>query len=514
MNYQFKILENENWWGGTAAGGPDQPYTAKSNAKYDFRRHCSNQTMPLLVSSEGRYIWSENPFALNIHDGIIEMEGEEIILVEAGSTLKDAYLAASKAHFPFEGKDLPEEFFATAQYNTWMEFTYFPTQEKVLDYAHKIIENGFKPGILIIDEGWHGRYGIWEFDELTFPDPKAMMDELHALGFKVMLWVTPMITPDGLNYVRNVSRNPCFAGPEYKSKFLRTDDGKVALVEWWNGYSAIHDFFNPNDVEYLDSKLQKLMRDYGVDGFKFDGASVGMYHSANIVNGVHTAHTPHEHNIEWNKFGARYKFHEYKDTYKGGGRCVIQRIRDRNHTWDGDGLASVLPFALTQGLIGHPFICPDMIGGGEWTYRWNGTEVDQELFVRMAQASALFPMMQFSWAPWAALDEEHLGYVKEAAELHCKFADKIIDLVHKSTTSGEPILRAMEYNYPHAGYADVHDMFMLGDDTLVCPVLVKGQTEREIRLPEGKWQTEDGKIWEGTHTFATPVSKLLYFTKA
>ena len=234
MNYQFKILENENWWGGTAAGGPDQPYTAKSNAKYDFRRHCSNQTMPLLVSSEGRYIWSENPFALNIHDGIIEMEGEEIILVEAGSTLKDAYLAASKAHFPFEGKDLPEEFFATAQYNTWMEFTYFPTQEKVLDYAHKIIENGFKPGILIIDEGWHGRYGIWEFDELTFPDPKAMMDELHALGFKVMLWVTPMITPDGLNYVRSVSRNPCFAGPEYKSKFLRTDDGKVALVEWWN----------------------------------------------------------------------------------------------------------------------------------------------------------------------------------------------------------------------------------------------------------------------------------------
>ena len=75
MNYQFKILENDNWWGGTAAGGPDQPYTAKSNAKYDFRRHCSNQTMPLLVSSEGRYIWSENPFALNIHDGIIRNGG-------------------------------------------------------------------------------------------------------------------------------------------------------------------------------------------------------------------------------------------------------------------------------------------------------------------------------------------------------------------------------------------------------------------------------------------------------
>ena len=91
MNYQFKILENENWWGGTAAGGPDQPYTQKSNVRYDFTRHCSNQTMPLLVSSEGRYIWSEDPYVSEFKDGWITTEsGQEVLLVQAGSTLRDA----------------------------------------------------------------------------------------------------------------------------------------------------------------------------------------------------------------------------------------------------------------------------------------------------------------------------------------------------------------------------------------------------------------------------------------
>ena len=82
-----------------------------------------------------------------------------------------------------------------------------------------------------------------------------------------------------------------------------------------------------------------------------------------------------------------------------------------------------MPMAILQGLLGHPFICPDMIGGGEWTYRDLNIPVDKELFVRMAQCSALFPMMQFSQAPWEALDKEHLELVKDAHDLHIKFKD-------------------------------------------------------------------------------------------
>ena len=81
-----------------------------------------------------------------------------------GATLREAYIGALKKHFPVSGDELPEEFFTKPQYNTWMQYTYNPTQEGVLKYAHDIISNGFAPGIMIIDEGWQKEYGLWEFD--------------------------------------------------------------------------------------------------------------------------------------------------------------------------------------------------------------------------------------------------------------------------------------------------------------------------------------------------------------
>ena len=45
--------------------------------------------------------------------------------------------------------------------------------------------------ILMIDDGWQSDYGVWEFNSKTFPNPKEMIQELHDLGFKVMLWIVP-----------------------------------------------------------------------------------------------------------------------------------------------------------------------------------------------------------------------------------------------------------------------------------------------------------------------------------
>jgi alpha-glucosidase (family GH31 glycosyl hydrolase) len=52
----------------------------------------------------------------------------------------------------------------------------------------------------MIDEGWADDYGNWDFARARFDDPQAMMRELHDKGFKIMLWVRPHITPDGIVY--------------------------------------------------------------------------------------------------------------------------------------------------------------------------------------------------------------------------------------------------------------------------------------------------------------------------
>ena len=513
----FDFLEDECFWGGSTDAGCGNPFDVNSCIKFDFRKECVNQTMPFYVSDKGRYIWSESPFMIEFSKGKILIEGKDIVFEKAGKNLREAYLYAMKKHFPFDGKHLPDEFFKAAQYNGWIEFTYNPTQSGVLEYAGNVIKNGFHPGIFMIDEGYHGRYGNWEFDRAKFPDPKAMVDKLHEMGFKVMLWVVPTVCADGYDF--NVNTSPLL-NPDGTSNeiFLRTAEGNVALVHWWNGYSAILDMRKDCDRNFLDRQLKKLMSDYGIDGFKFDGGNVDMYSPDNLIGGTPRAdHDPHEMNKAWNEFGRKYRFHEYKDTYKGGGKNCIQRLWDRQHSWTGNGINTIIPAAIVQGLIGHPFICPDMIGGGEWSVfsRIGGCRFSEELFVRMAQVSALFPMMQFSMAPWRVLSEKNLEAVKAAAELHYAMSDKIIELVRKSEVSGEPIVRCLEYNYPGEGYKYIKDQFMLGDDILVCPVVTPGTFEKEVVIPAGRWQDCDGKIYEGgvRTVVQTPLEKLVWMKK-
>ena len=505
MNYEFQMLPNEFWWGGTSVDGSKEPFDQNSVCFHDFRTHVNNQTMPLYISNFGRCIWSEQPFQCRIENGIFKMDGENIVLENFGTCLKDAYLGAMHKYFPVQGEPLQEEFFQVPQYNTWMQFTYDQTQKGVMEYAKGIIANGFKPGILMIDEGWQKDYGQWEFDLLKFPEPEKMLKELHEMGFTVMLWVVPYVSPNGKFFIKHTK--PWLSNTEIEEYFLRTENGDAALMEWWNGVSAMLDFTKPCDCAFLDAQLKKLMN-MGVDGFKFDGGSLEQYAEVSNKSNAPLSEdsTPAQRNIAWNDFGTRYKFHEYKDTFKGGGKRVIQRIRDRNHSWDNDGLNTLIPNALLQGLLGHPFVCPDMIGGGEWTYRELGIPVDRELFVRMAQCSAFFPMMQFSWAPWEAVDAEHLAFIKKAHDLHCDFAEEILTFVNEAYETGEPIIRNLEYNHPHCGYEKITDAFMLSDKYLIAPVIQKGQTTRQIPLPEGTWRGFDGKTYEGSQTVELPVT--------
>lgn len=515
MINSFSMLKNEKWWGGSTHIGPDEPFGEETCFSFDYRGNCPNQTMPLFLSSAGRYIWSELPFKITIKNGIIETEGEaEAVIAEAGSSLRDAYLAAMKAHFPFEDKPLPEIFFRTAQYNTWMQFTYDPTEEGVLKYARDIIANGFEPGIFIIDEGWHGRYGLWQFDRLKFPHPKEMTEELHRLGFKVMLWVVPYVTPDGKEF--ELSRWPDM-NPHCNEQYLRNAKGEIVLVSWWNGISALLDMTKEADREFLDKKLRFLMDEYGIDGFKFDGGAVDTYAPEALMNGpAQTEHTPEELNLAWNEFGSHYEYHEYKDTYRGGGKAVIERLQDRSHTWDRDGILSLIPSAIVQGLLGSPYVCPDMIGGGSWVYRdFYADRFDPELFVRMAQCSALFPMMQFSWAPWDDLGDDDLALVRDAAKLHKSMADEIVSLVSDARRNGEPIVRSLEYADPGKGFESVSDEFLLGNDILVAPVLTKGAAVRTVVFPEGKWVSQtDGKTYSGKAEVDAPRSVLPWFRRA
>ena len=176
----------------------------------------------------------------------------------------------------------------------------------------------------------------------------------------------------------------------------------------------------------------------------------------------------------------------------------------------------VTPQMCVAGLLGHAFTCPDMIGGGQFTSFLNidANAFDQALIVRSAEVHALMPMMQFSVAPWRILSPENLAIVQRMAQLHTEFAPYIMQYARKAAETGEPIVRLMEYQFPHQGFAEVKDQFMLGDRYLVAPV-VDNRLERDVHLPEGTWRDDQGKKYKGGKTYHIPVplDRLPYFEK-
>ncbi|MBC8079610.1 MAG: alpha-galactosidase [Gorillibacterium sp.] len=499
------LLPGEYWWGGKVADGMNMPY-GQTPFKADLSVNLDgNQGVPLLISNRGRYVWSEKPFAFSFEDGLLHVESCDGILEkgEGHRNLREAYNYVSRTYFPPAGSYPDELLFTAPQYNLWIELLYEPTQVKVLAYAKSVLEMGMAPGVIMIDDNWHGPYGTWEFHSGRFPDPKGMIDELHAMGFKLMLWVCPFISPDTL----------VFRQLEPTGVLLKDSTGATAIRRWWNGCSAVLDCTNAKAVEWITGQLDGLQTKYGVDGFKLDAGDLDCY-EASDMSAVPTSRNGHCE--AWARIGLRYALNEYRACWKLGGQPLAQRLKDKHHSWEGNGLAALLPDGLAQGLLGYAFNCPDMIGGGEYlNFTANLDKLDAELFVRYAQSSALFPMMQFSAAPWRVLDHEHMQRCVDAAKLHERMAPEIMALVKDAAITGEPIMRHMAYVFPEEGMETVKDQFMLGDHLLVAPVLCKGARARSIQFPKGTWLGDDGSEVEGpcTSEIQVPLSRLPYYRR-
>ncbi len=503
---RFDAIDGECWWGGRVVDGHLAPFHGGRTYRADLSLAGGNQVMPLLVSSRGRVLWSTLPFVIGF-DGaggitaqidaavLAVRPGGTLRLVQAGDTLADAFGYARREVFHPDGTLPAELLFTRPQYNLWIELLYDATQDRVLGYAKDLLAAGFPPGVLMIDDAWCRDYGDWDFRRDHFPDPAAMVEALHGLGFKVMLWVCPFVSPDGKPFLDHLG-----AG-----RLLRDAGGEPAVRRWWNGYSALHDLTDPAAVGWFVQAMQDLQQRYGIDGFKIDAGDPSAYRLGDLTHLPHAL--PVDQTEAFGKLGRRFRYCELKAAFNAAGAGVAQRLRDKHHNWTGEnGVASLIPHALAASMTGHPYICPDMIGGGEWLeFTGRTNPLDPELFVRYAQVAACMPMMQFSAAPWRVLDARHRDQCRAAAELHAELAEEIVALARLAADTGEPILRPLEYQFPGHGLERVNDQFCLGSDLMIAPVVAAGCATRRVRLPPGRWVDDRGNAAEGPAEVETPT---------
>ena len=499
-------LTGGNWRGGTTLMGLEQPFGTTSCPRDLAEMSFCNPCAPLLLSDDGSYVWSDEPFTFAATNGTVQVTDVRgpVERVKAGTTLREAYLAAQKAHFPPSGKMPRAEFFEKPQYNTWIESCLTTnTQEMVEGYADAIVSNRMPCGVLMIDAGWSRYGGDLEFNE-RFPRPKELFASIRAKGMRSMLWISPYV---GLK--SRLYRETAGSGLYYKNQATGKDG--LFTYYWGNPEMACIDLTRRENWRPVRERFERFLREYGVDGFKFDftDAECLRRHLTPqdcIPKGTH----PVDGTGAWGDFAAwGFPFHELRAGWKFGGKPLVVRLQDKGHTWN--DLRQIVPDMIAAGLLGCPFVCPDMIGGGsDASFR---RALDRRLFVRSCQAQALMPMMQFSCAPWRVLDAEGLAVCRAMSELHVAFAPYILECAAAAAKTGEPIVRAMEYAFPHQGFETCRQQYMLGEEILVAPVVSEDDSVT-VRLPAGRWKDDQGAVHDGPKTLElkrVPLSRLPYF---
>ena len=507
----IRPLEGEKWWGGIMNDGYLQPYEDLEEFNLERESRCG-ATMPLLVSSKGRYIWSDKPFRFSFSNGSLKIksEFEKIKPVQAGKTLKEAYMEASIKHFPFNGQIPPEEMFTKPQFNNWIEIAVFGvTQQVSEEYVDAIASNGFPCGVLMLDGGWMIQHGSMIFNPETFPHPRRLFDKIRSHGYKGLVWTSNFISADN----RREYLDYRLKWPRKRPLLLESNEypGEECIVHWWSGKSTTFDLTNPEALEEFADNLERFRTEYGFDGFKFDGGDPEFFRGKAKFHDQEAKECDFTH--AYNLLGLKFPYHEFRTGYKTGGMPIIIRLQDIPHTWK--GLEDVLYNVQTAGLMGYPYTIGDMIGGGLSDSYSPGKPFSHKLFIRSCQIQALMPMMQFSAAPWRVLTPEECNICRKFAELHASFGDYIMKQVRHAAATGEPIVRTMEYEFPDQGFNRKMPQYMFGPDYLVAPVISEDDSVR-IELPDGDWQDDLGEIHHGPKILEiknVPLERLPYFKR-
>ncbi|XP_049766160.1 myogenesis-regulating glycosidase-like [Schistocerca cancellata] len=142
--------------------------------------------------------------------------------------------------------DIPDERMTTHPvWSTSARYKRDINDAKVRQFASEIVEHGFSNSQIEIDGKWETCYGSLTFDPNKFPDIRALVEDLHSMGFRVTLWVHPFINSD--------CEPHCSSALE-RGWFVTNTEGST-ITSWWNGRGGIVDFTNATTASEWSSQL-------------------------------------------------------------------------------------------------------------------------------------------------------------------------------------------------------------------------------------------------------------------
>ncbi|MDE7231877.1 MAG: alpha-glucosidase [Lachnospiraceae bacterium] len=401
----------------------------------------------------------------------------------------------------------------------------YRTQDEVLSVARQYQKEGIKIDQIVIDFFHWTLQGDWKFDKKYWPDPKAMVDELHSMGIKVIVSIWPSVDRKSENF-----------GPmTERGLLIRTERGAAQTYDYQGDCVEI-DPFNPETRKYIWEVCEKNYYDYGIDAFWLDNSEpdYGVYDFENYryCEGPALALS----NLYPQMFSRAF----YEEMTKQNRGTVVNLLRSAwagsqkygNVVWSGDIPSTFEAFAdqiqggLNMGLAGIPWWTTDI--GGFMTDDVNDPDFRQ-LLIRWYQFAVYSPVLRmhgdrgpYNIPPLDERDwgggylhtgqpnelwsygEDNYAIMRRYYDIRISLHDYIKKLYEEAHTNGSPLLRAMFYEFPEDVKCwELQDQYMFGDRFLVAPILHLNEWKRDVYLPAGKWKlTSTGEVYDGGRTIS------------
>ncbi|HTW08153.1 MAG TPA: TIM-barrel domain-containing protein [Acidimicrobiales bacterium] len=402
-------------------------------------------------------------------------------------------------------------------YRLWMSSNEWDSQDRVVAEVKRSEREGIFPGVVVI-EAWSDESTFVAFNDALYephadgsphrladfsfpgkgrwPDPKAMVDDLHARDIRVLLWQIPLV------YSRKGQAGFDRKAMEDRHYCVFRRDGKPYRNRgWWFPGALLCDFTNPEARDWWTAKRRYLLDEVGVDGFKTDGGEHAWGSDLVYADGTTGGESNNLYPVH---YGAAY--HELmrasgrhpvtfsRAGFTGSSAIPCHWAGDEDSTWE--AFRASISAGLTASACGITFWGWDFAG-------FSGDVPTTELYLRAAAMAVFCPIMQYhseynhhrtpcrDRTPWNVAarndDSRLLPAFRRFVQLRERLVPYLSEQGRLAVQRRLPLMRALFLETDDERIWEFADEYMLGDDILVAPITAEGALDRRVYVPAGEW---------------------------
>jgi alpha-D-xyloside xylohydrolase len=382
-------------------------------------------------------------------------------------------------------------------YGYWQCKNRYDSQQELLSIAAKYRELHIPLDNLVQDWFWWNTMGEPVFNK-NYPDPKAMLEDLHKEHVHLMVSVWPYFRPG----------SPVYDDMDKKGFFI----AKTKVGGFHPAGQALYDPFNPEARKYYWKLMDDALFKIGVDAWWLDTTepeTEGMETSLLVNNKIALGN------------GARYanEFPLMTTTavYQGQREASDQRRvfiltrsgyagvqRNAASVWSGDvdpnweTFRRQIPAGLNLSVSGIPYWTTDI--GGFVSANPDDPQY-RELYIRWFEFGTFCPIFRAHGTRTTNQNEiwsygpEAQKILTEYDKLRYRLMPYIYSTAWKVTNEGYTMMRPLVMDFRSDVRAgNIGDQYLFGPAIMVSPVTEPGATSRQIYFPRATWYD----FWTGS----------------